>query len=1033
MIVFFVSECEKKARPRTAQILDSFAERVGRGTWKTRITMEGLKSLKILLSKKASRNTAVACHRIVGHTNTKLMWIIGNRRKFNRHGVVPTNYTRETSLRAVDNDWYYLESIKICTALAALFHDWGKAWDAFQELLRGEGSNDYVRHEYVSLILWASFVRGRKPEQWLEELHADCLDEEHIIRHAGAFPLEKSTFDDLGDPLSRMIGWLIVGHHLLPHPEITAVTPCNDVLGLLRQIRSDWGLEKAKVDCRPRLCFSRGLPCRSVRWSKQAAKWARRAQELVARMGDGVWEWEELVRPLSQLSRTALMIGDHEASKKADEESKEPTDSCKVKKQSLQMDHNGELWAKSLKKGRYDPVTLDAHLLDVTRAALSFCHFYPYIESHLGYVEEAEALERRSTGDFVWQDRAAEGISKKIKEVGVGTKGFFGLNMSSTGTGKTFGNAKVMRVLHAGRLRYTLALGLRSLTLQTGDEYRERIGLDETELGVLIGSRAVRDLHDSLKKDTHDDGGSDWEGYSGWDEISYSSSVLDEKLSTKLSNVKARKVLYSPVLVCTIDHIMGATEGVKKGRHIVPWLRMLSSDLVIDEVDDFDGNDLIAILRLVHLAGMLGKNVLLSSATIPPAVAQSAFDSYQSGWRLFAKTRGRDQDVLCAWIDELSRVKVEYVNDVSVFCSIHEKFVQNRIKKLEKQPAKRRAEIIPVHKGTFGENVMDAAAMLHARYAQNHNGKNISFGVIRMANISPCVGMARYLLNASLPPDMAIRILPYHSRFPRITRHCIEVELDAVLKRKDPQQVFDHPNIKAHLKKIPEKNVLFIVVATPVEEVGRDHDFDWAVIEPSSIRSLIQMAGRVLRHRTPDGCLIAPNVVLLSHNVRALQGKEKVVYNRPGYESIMFPLANHDLRTLVDERVIGERVDSAPRISLGKHPDSENSLVDLEHVCLRHLLVEGSAEDFSTVPGWTRGPYYLVDIAQRTKPFRKSEQEREFFLCPEEPDLRLRFYLHSRFFITRMEVQPPYPYKGRFDFWSSPRRVKLVPVVRNIR
>ena len=35
--------------------------------------------------------------------------------------------------------------------------------------------------------------------------------------------------------------------------------------------------------------------------------------------------------------------------------------------------------------------------------------------------------------------------------------------------------------------------------------------------------------------------------------------------------------------------------------------------------------------------------------------------------------------------------------------------------------------------------------------------------------------------------------------------------------------------------------------------------------------------------------------------------------------------------------------------------------------------------------------------------------------------------------ITRQEAQHPSSYKDRFDFWSSPRHVKLVPVVRNIR
>jgi CRISPR-associated endonuclease/helicase Cas3 len=37
---------------------------------------------------------------------------------------------------------------------------------------------------------------------------------------------------------------------------------------------------------------------------------------------------------------------------------------------------------------------------------------------------------------------------------------------------------------------------------------------------------------------------------------------------------------------------MGVTETKRGGRYILPFLRLMSSDLVIDEVDDFDGRDL---------------------------------------------------------------------------------------------------------------------------------------------------------------------------------------------------------------------------------------------------------------------------------------------------------------------------------------------------------------------------------------------------------------------------------------------------------
>lgn len=35
---------------------------------------------------------------------------------------------------------------------------------------------------------------------------------------------------------------------------------------------------------------------------------------------------------------------------------------------------------------------------------------------------------------------------------------------------------------------------------------------------------------------------------------------------------------------------------------------------------------------------------------------------------------------------------------------------------------------------------------------------------------------------------------------------------------------------------------------------GRDHDYDWAIVEPSSMRSIIQLAGRIRRHRPGSLC-----------------------------------------------------------------------------------------------------------------------------------------------------------------------------------
>lgn len=93
MIVTFVSQCEKKSLSRTRRILDAFANRIGNNVWQTAITEDGLKTVKQLLRKSATKSTAVSCHRNKTRQLTELVWIVGNKRRFNEIGVVPVNWT----------------------------------------------------------------------------------------------------------------------------------------------------------------------------------------------------------------------------------------------------------------------------------------------------------------------------------------------------------------------------------------------------------------------------------------------------------------------------------------------------------------------------------------------------------------------------------------------------------------------------------------------------------------------------------------------------------------------------------------------------------------------------------------------------------------------------------------------------------------------------------------------------------------------------------------------------------------------------
>src|SRR6185312_10864156 len=171
--------------------------------------------------------------------------------------------------------------------------------------------------------------------------------------------------------------------------------------------------------------------------------------------------------------------------------------------------------------------------------------------------------------------------------------------------------------------------------------------------------------------------------------VLYEGTVTDHPLlSRALANPEIRKLISAPMLVCTVDHLAPATESLRAGRQIAPMLRLMSSDLVLDELDDYDLDDVPALTRLMHWAGMLGSRVVLSSATLPPALVEGMFMAYRAGRRHYQRNRGRDGgserpvEVPCLWTDEFS-AQTETLADADGFAAAHARFVERRVVKLQ--------------------------------------------------------------------------------------------------------------------------------------------------------------------------------------------------------------------------------------------------------------------------------------------------------------------------------------------------------------
>jgi CRISPR-associated endonuclease/helicase Cas3 len=448
------------------------------------------------------------------------------------------------------------------------------------------------------------------------------------------------------------------------------------------------------------------------------------------------------------------------------------------------------------------------------------------------------------------------------------------------------------------------------------------------------------------------------------------------------------KLIQAPVLVCTIDHLIPATEGTKGGKQIAPILRLLSSDLVLDEPDDFGLDDLPALCRLVHWAGMLGSRVLLSTATMPPALAYALYQAYYAGWKHYAKVNIEDWNshIFCAWFDEFNTCS-EPVKDFDTFKTLHKKFIDSRIKELNKntQP-KCKGQIIPINKtasdniaAQLANTIQEHIVKLHEQHHQHKDGKHISIGLVRMANIDPLVAVAKTLLEKNVTQaDTCIHYCVYHSHYPIGIRSYLETRLDKILKRKNPEEIWQYEDIKNTINKYSQVHHIFVVLASPVAEVGRDHDYDWAIVEPSSMRSIIQLAGRVLRHR--DFVPETANILLLNENYKALAHK-KICYEKPGFESVELQLANKDLRSLLDTQQY-QFINAIPRITLPTDYKDKKSpfsnLADLEHKALEIRLLGNKGAKI----WWRNAPHWCGEV-QRQQRFRDSKQDEAYYLWLE--------------------------------------------------
>jgi CRISPR-associated endonuclease/helicase Cas3 len=872
-----------------------------------------------IVHEASKKSMSAACFH---HSDTQQpthRWLMGIENSSSADGVFYYRH-KMPDLEFIRSQNPIIKALHSIMRLSGFFHDDGKAIYGFQGSLDSNSQGKHpeinaIRHEVISavqlypLLEEGGFARISTPEKVREYFtqgmmahyenfvdqsvsYNESLKKAKLIEHESSAiaSILTNTSPEIErlisvenwekKPLLQSLIYLVLTHHKLPNGQVGHHTkkngPRSTKVEYMKPVMDVYFKQQPHPDIRSFLKISDAAPWMSDEWCEGVANAACRAMEAEAELtNSNILNSIEWSSALLYLARPSLILADYNASfnKKV---CKKQNPKEIVYANTIEKDGK-TLWADSLvdhqiKVGELAD-ELYEHLVMRSNSVVKQAQ-------HIKPSEKPRQLENPDNpgedSSFYWQYAISTELKKKDIQAG-----FFGVLMSKTGAGKTKAAPQIMCSL-SGNTRFNIALGMRTLTMQTYNAYvSDLIGFKKSQVALMIGSGGILDkeINDSNGSANHRD--NDEHDY---DYLTESHAEIHPLMDSMLS-IKQKKRLNTPISVMTVDHLIQATSQ-QIGAHTTLLPELMSSDLVLDEIDDYSPEDLIALSKLIFLTGFYGRKVILSSATSSSTMIEELQDSYIHGYSMY-KSRYDAPDALIAYMSH----EAPYLNccapsDAKV---TYEKFIKNLSDKTRSITPRHIAKIVPISKKTLWLDIYKSCRDFGERYFETDEstGIDVSIGFVRFNNTRNSSVFAKYLLDMPDQKDTAIFTQNYHSKMDDATRYILEGKMNTLLSRKNNDNFMSNAQIRSCIhraKNEGKRKVVIIISTTNIQETGRDHDYDWAIVEPHSDKSVIQCAGRVWRHRHNKAIDNGANIGILSCPINVFQRPE-TCWSYPGVET----------------------------------------------------------------------------------------------------------------------------------------------------